>query len=188
MESIKLKTPLSDNVIAGLRTGDWATISGIVYTARDAAHRRMSEEVEKGLPLPFDPRGQVVYYVGPTPAPPGRVIGSAGPTTAGRMDPFTNLLIERGLKGMIGKGGRSKTVREGIQKHGCIYFGAVEGTAALLSEHIVKAEVVAYEDLGTESIRRLEVNDFPVLVVNDIFGGDLYEEGKKRYRRRLNSE
>ena len=136
MESIKLRTPLGDESIAGLRMGDWVAISGIVYTARDAAHKRMSEEVERGLDLPFDPEGQVVYYVGPTPPPPGRAVGSAGPTTAGRMDPFAALLIERGLKGMIGKGGRSQAVRDVMQKHGCVYFGAVEGTGgAALRSH-----------------------------------------------------
>ncbi len=183
-ESIELKTPLTDEAITPLRTGNWVAISGIIYTARDAAHQRMSEEVERGLDLPFDPEGQVVYYVGPTPAPPGRAVGSAGPTTSGRMDPFAALLIERGLKGMIGKGGRSQAVREVMQKYRCVYFGAVEGTAALLSDHIVKAEIVAYEDLGTEAIRRLEVKDFPAVVVNDIYGGDLYEEGRRRYERR----
>lgn len=159
-------------------------LSGVIYTARDAAHKRMWDAVEEGVDLPFDPEGQIVYYVGPTPAPPGRVIGSAGPTTAGRMDPYAPLLIERGLRGMIGKGKRSVTVREAMKRFGCVYFGAVEGTAALLSGHIKKSELIDYEDLGTEAIRRLTVEDFPAIVVNDIHGGDLYEEGQRRFQKK----
>ena len=148
-----------------------------------AAHKRMGDAIELGMQLPFDLAGQVLFYVGPSPAPPGKVIGAAGPTTAGRMDAFTPMLIERGLRAMIGKGRRSKEVREAMQEHGCIYFGSVEGTAALLSECIRSAEIVAYEDLGPEAIYRLTVEDFPAIVVNDLHGGDLYEEGRNQYRR-----
>ena len=180
---IKLETPLSTEDISKLRTGDRVSLSGIIYTARDAAHQRMWDTVREGGDLPFDPAGQIVYYVGPTPAPPGRVIGSAGPTTAGRMDPFAPLLIERGLKGMIGKGKRGDPVRQAMMRFRCVYFGAVEGTAALLSSHIVRAELVAYEDLGAEAVQCLTVENFPAIVVNDLNGGDLYEEGRREFRR-----
>jgi fumarate hydratase subunit beta len=169
--------------LENLRTGDRVEISGTVYTARDAAHKRMYDTIKQEGQLPFDPAGQVLFYVGPTPAPPGKVIGSAGPTTAGRMDAFAPMLIERGLRAMIGKGRRSEEVREAMLEHGCIYFGSVEGTAALLSECIHSAEIVAYEDLRSEAILRLTVEDFPAIVVNDLHGGDLYEEGRNRYRR-----
>ena len=182
-EKSEIRTPLSKNILKKLRTGDQVKISGTVYTARDAAHKRMHDTIEQGGQLPFNPAGQVLFYVGPTPAPPGKVIGSAGPTTAGRMDAFTPMLIERGLRAMIGKGRRSKAVRETMLKHGCIYFGSVEGTAALLSECIRSAEIVAYEDLGPEAIYRLTVEDFPAIVVNDLHGGDLYEEGRNQYQR-----
>lgn len=179
----KLKVPFSDTDIANLKTGGQISLSGVVYTARDAAHKRMIEALEKGEPLPIDIRGQVIYYVGPTPAKPGQVIGSAGPTTSSRMDVYTPMLLEAGLKGMIGKGKRSPEVREAIKKHKAIYFAAAGGAGALLSKRIKKAEVVAYEDLGPEAIYRLEVEDFPVVVVNDIYGNDLYEEAEKsRYR------
>lgn len=158
-------------------------LDGVLFTARDAAHRRFAEAVEAGEPLPFDVAGQVVYYVGPTPARPGQPIGSAGPTTASRMDAHAPLLIERGLCGMIGKGRRGAGVRESMLEHGCVYFGAIEGTAALLARCVRSSEVVAYEDLGTEAVRRLGVVDFPVVVVNDLVGGDLYEEGPRRWRR-----
>lgn len=181
---IKIQTPLRGEDIKNLRFGDFVSLSGVIYAARDAAHSRMWDAVNAGQDLPFDPAGQVVYYVGPTPAKPGRVIGSAGPTTASRMDPYTPFLIERGLTGMIGKGRRSPAVREAMARHGCIYFGAVEGTAALLADRIRSAEVVAYEDLDSEALRRLVVEDFPVVVVNDLHGGDLYEEGRKKYQRR----
>ncbi len=180
---IAIKTPITLKTLRRLRTGNGVSITGVVYTARDAAHQRMWQAVQQGKALPFEPKGQVLFYVGPTPAPPGRVIGSAGPTTAGRMDFFTPMLIERGLRGMIGKGRRSRSVLEAALAHDCVYFGAVEGTAALLAECIRFAEVVAYEDLGTEAIHRLKVENFPAIVVNDLFGGDLYNEGQKRYRR-----
>lgn len=175
----KLTVPLSDNDIAGLKAGEQVFLSGIIYTGRDAAHKRMVEAMDKGEPLPFDVKGQTIYYVGPTPAKPGQVIGSAGPTTSSRMDAYTPMLIEAGLKGMIGKGKRSPDVRETIKRHKAVYFAAAGGAGALLSRKIKKAEVVAYEDLGPEAIYRLEVEDFPVIVVNDIYGNDLYEEAEK---------
>jgi fumarate hydratase subunit beta len=155
----------------------------VIFTARDAAHARMKEAIERNEPLPFDPEGHVVYFTGPAPARPGHALGPAGPTTASRMDPYSQLLIERGLRGMIGKGMRSDAVLESMREHGCVYFGAVEGTAALLADCVVEAEVVAYEDLGAEAILRLVVEDFPVVVVNDLHGGDLYREGRQRWRR-----
>ena len=180
---IDLHTPLSDNEVVKLRIGDLVYVSGALYTARDAAHKRMWETVSAGGDPPFDPGGQIVYYVGPTPAKPGRPIGSAGPTTASRMDPYAPLLIERGLKGMIGKGRRSEEVRTAMQKYKCVYFGAVEGTAAMIADCVLSAELIAYEDLDAEAIRRLFVKDFPVIVVNDVVGGDLYEEGRRAYQR-----
>ncbi len=174
-ELIKIHTPLTDNEVAGLRSGDRVLLTGIVYTARDAAHKRLYELLQLGKPLPIDLHGQVVYYVGPTPAKPGRVIGSAGPTTSGRMDAYTPALIACGLKGMIGKGIRNKDVKDAIRKYRAVYFGATGGAGALLAQRIKKAEVVAYEDLGAEAIYRLEVEDFPLVVINDIYGGDLYE-------------
>jgi fumarate hydratase subunit beta len=182
----KLTTPLTQADLEPLRTGDSVLLSGAVFTARDAAHARMAEAIATGQPLPFDPEGQVIYFVGPTPARPGHAIGSAGPTTATRMDPYSPLLIERGLRGMIGKGRRGSEVRAAMLAHGCVYFGAIEGTAALLARRVRTAELVAYPDLETEAIRRLEVVDFPVMVVNDLQGGDLYEEGPKQWRRQQN--
>jgi fumarate hydratase subunit beta len=143
----------------------------------------MADAIEAGDPLPFDPRGQIVYFTGPAPARPGHAIGPAGPTTASRMDPYSPLLIARGLGGMVGKGGRSEAVIESMREHGCVYFGAVEGTAALLADRVKEAEVIAYGDLGAEAIRRLVVEDFPVVVINDLHGGDLYREGRERWRR-----
>jgi len=185
VEPIRLETPLSKEDVETLRTGDVVRLDGDIYTARDAAHARKADAIEKGEPLPFDPEGQVVYFTGPAPARPGHALGPAGPTTASRMDPYSPLLIERGLRGMIGKGSRSKEVRKAMQEHGCVYFGAVGGTAALLARCVKEAEIIAYEDLGTEAIRRLVVEDFPVVVVNDLHGGDLYLEGRKRWRRTL---
>ncbi|GAB6062457.1 Fe-S-containing hydro-lyase [Deferrisoma palaeochoriense] len=180
-EPIRLTPPLTDADVERLRAGDRVLLTGTVYTARDAAHARLVALIEKGEPLPFDPRGQIIYFVGPTPAPPGRPIGSAGPTTSYRMDPYSPVLVAHGLKGMIGKGKRSAEVKEALKKHKAVYFGAVGGAAALISKRIRSAEIVAYEDLGPEAIRKLEVEDFPVVVVNDAHGGDLYEEGRKRY-------
>jgi len=157
-----------------LRAGDSVLLSGVVYTARDAAHARLAALLAEGKPLPVDLAGQVIYYVGPTPAKPGQVIGSAGPTTAGRMDSFTPALLAAGLKGMIGKGLRNQSVREAIVQHKAVYFAATGGAAALLAKRIVSCEVVAYEDLGCEAIHRLEVRDLPLVVINDCAGGDFY--------------
>ena len=181
-ESVALTTPLTDEVIETLSAGAHVTFTGIIYTARDAAHKRLIELMIRGEPLPIDLRGQVIYYVGPTPPRPGSVIGSAGPTTAMRLDPYTLPMLELGLKGIIGKGGRGPTIREAIKNHHAVYCIAVGGTGALLNRHIESAEVVAFEDLGTEAIRRLEVKDFPAIVVNDCRGGDLLESGKAEYR------
>jgi fumarate hydratase subunit beta len=179
----KITTPLDDATIGSLKTGDEVQITGFIYTARDAAHKRLVELIKKEEALPFDLQGALIYFVGPTPPPPGRVIGSAGPTTSSRMDSYTPLLLERGLKGMIGKGGRTQPVREALVKQKAVYLAAIGGAGALLSRHIKSAEIVAYEDLGPEAIRRLYVEDFPAIVVNDIYGGDLYEEGKQKYKR-----
>jgi fumarate hydratase subunit beta len=178
-----IRLPLTEETIAGLKAGDSVLLSGSLYVARDAAHKRMSEALERGESLPFDIKGQTIYYMGPSPTPPGRVIGAAGPTTSARMDPYTPRLLAEGLKGIIGKGLRSDEVRKALKKHKAIYFAAVGGAGALLSKTITKSEVIAYEDLGPEAILRIEVNNFPATVVNDIYGSDLYEEGKKKYRR-----
>jgi len=181
---IRLTAPLTDEDVIPLRAGQQVLISGIVYTARDAAHKRMSDALANGEGLPFDVRGQVIYYVGPSPAPPGRIIGAAGPTTAGRMDRYTPALLARGLKGTIGKGPRSAEVREALQQHKAVYFGGIGGAGALLSKCIKSVELIAYEDLGTEAIRRLQVEDFPAIVVNDCHGGDAYAETKERWRKK----
>ena len=181
IETKKITTPLSEDVIAGLKAGDKVEITGTFYTARDAAHKRLVKMVKDGEKLPFDIRGQIIYFVGPTPPKPGMPIGSAGPTTSGRMDLYSPSLIELGLKGMIGKGARTEEVIDVMRKHRCVYFAAIGGVAALLSKKIKKAEIIAFEDLGTEAIRILEVRDFPAIVINDIYGGDLYKEGLKQY-------
>lgn len=183
-----LTTPLTDEVVQSLRAGDRVAISGVVYAARDAAHKRMFALLEQGKALPFDVRGQIIYYVGPTPARPGHVIGAAGPTTSGRMDKYTPKLLEQGLKGMIGKGYRSPEVKEAIVKYRAVYFAAVGGAGALLSKSIKAQEIVAYEDLGPEAIRRLVVENFPAIVINDVYGNDLYVEGVKKYSRRSECE
>ncbi|MQF49091.1 Fe-S-containing hydro-lyase [SAR202 cluster bacterium AC-647-N09_OGT_505m] len=185
MEKV-ITTPLTDEALADLKTGDAVLLTGVMYTARDAAHRRIIEAVERGEEPPVDLKGQIIYYVGPTPPRPGQVIGSAGPTTAYRMDPFTPTMLDLGMKAAVGKGGRSKDVREALVNHRAVYFGAIGGTGALLSETIKKVDVVAYEDLGTEAIRRLEVADFPVIVINDIYGNDLLEQGKAKWQRQVN--
>lgn len=182
-DAIRLKTPLSSEDVEKLKAGDRVLINGIIYTGRDAAHKRLTDLLKEGKDLPFDLKGQVIYYVGPTPAKPGQVFGSAGPTTSYRMDAYSPLLMERGLKGMIGKGMRSDAVKEAMKKHKAVYFAATGGAGALLAKRVKKAEVVVYEDLGPEAIRRLEVEDLPVIVVNDIYGNDLYLEGAKRYRK-----
>ncbi|MBS3906503.1 MAG: Fe-S-containing hydro-lyase [Syntrophaceae bacterium] len=181
-EPIRLKTPFSDKDVERLKIGDRVLLNGVIYTGRDAAHKRLSDLLKEGKELPFDIRGQIIYYVGPTPAKPGQVFGSAGPTTSYRMDAYAPALIEKGLKGMIGKGMRSDAVKEAMKKHQAVYFAATGGAGALLAKKVKKAEVVAYEDLGPEAIRRLEVEDLPVIVINDVRGNDLYIEGEKRYR------
>jgi fumarate hydratase subunit beta len=183
MAEIKLKTPLTDKDVEKLKIGDKVLLTGVIYTGRDAAHKRLFDLIEAGKELPIDIRGQVIYYVGPAPAKPGKPIGSAGPTTSYRMDAFAPKLMELGLKGMIGKGNRGADVVEAMKKHKTIYFGATGGAGALLALSIKKAETVAYEDLGPEAIQRLEVEDFPVVVINDTKGNDLYVEGAKKYRK-----
>ena len=178
----KIAAPLDDRTIKDLIAGDRVLISGVIYTARDAAHKRMLETLDAGGELPFDIKGQVIYYMGPSPARPGKVIGSAGPTTSGRMDAYTPRLLEQGLKGMIGKGARSDMVKMAMMNHKAVYFAAIGGAGALISRAITRAEIIAYEDLGAEAIRRLEVNDLPVIVINDSYGGDLYLQGRDRYR------
>ena len=178
----KVRLPLTDEQIKDLHAGDNVLLTGVLYVARDAAHKRLVETLDKGQPLPFDIKGQTVYYMGPSPAKPGQVIGAAGPTTSGRMDSFSPRLMEVGLKGMIGKGNRSQAVKDAIKKNKAVYFAAIGGAGALIAGVIRKSEVVAYEELGAEAIRKLEVEDFPVTVINDIYGNDLYQEGKAKYR------
>lgn len=182
-EPIRLKTPLTDEDVLKLKIGDSVLLSGKILTGRDAAHKRLYELATKGEALPIEIKGQIIYYVGPAPAKPGYVIGPAGPTTSYRMDPYAPLLIKMGLKGMIGKGVRSKEVRDAMKEHKAVYFAATGGAAALISKNIKAVKIIAYEDLGTEAIRELEVEDFPVIVANDAHGGDLYEEGIKKFRR-----
>jgi fumarate hydratase subunit beta len=182
-DPIRLKTPLNDEAVERLKIGDRVLINGVVYTGRDAAHKRLCDLLKDGKDLPFDIRGQVIYYVGPTPAKPGQVLGSAGPTTSYRMDAYSPSLIERGLKGMIGKGMRSDAVKKAMKKYMAVYFAATGGAGALLAKRVKRAEVVTYEDLGPEAIRRLEVEDLPVIVINDVHGNDLYIEGEKKYKR-----
>jgi fumarate hydratase subunit beta len=180
---MKLTTPLTDGVLGQLHAGDKVSITGIIYVGRDAAHKRLVAALDAGESLPFDPQGQIIYYMGPAPAKPGDPIGSAGPTTSYRMDPYAARLMELGLKGMIGKGNRSMAVREAMQKHRAIYMGAIGGAGALIAKSIRQAEVIAYDDLGAEALRRLVVEDFPAIVVNDIYGGDAYEDGLKQHSR-----
>ena len=182
-EAISINTPLTDETLEDLKTGDRVLINGVIYSARDAAHKRVVELIKKGKKPPFEIEGQVIYYVGPTPPKPGMPIGSAGPTSGYRMDPYTPALLAKGLKGMIGKGVRSREVKAAIKKHKAVYFAATGGAGALISRAIKKAEVVAYEDLGTEAVRKMQVENFPAIVVNDIYGNDLYEQGKKKYQK-----
>ncbi len=178
-----ITTPLTADTVKNLRAGDVVRITGPVYTARDAAHKRMTEALAAGKPLPFDITGQVVYYVGPSPTKPGEVVGSAGPTTSGRMDKYTPTLIEKGMRGMIGKGSRSKEVIDACVKYGAVYFVAVGGAAAVISQSIKGEEMIAYEDLGPEAIRRYEVEDFPAIVCIDAEGNDFYKAGIAKYRK-----
>ncbi len=177
----KINVPLSREEARKLKSGDNCLITGTIYTARDAAHKRLCELIIEGKALPFDIKDSVIYYVGPTPAKPGSAIGSAGPTTAYRMDAYSPALIEQGETGMIGKGKRSLEVIEAMKKHGAVYFGAIGGCGALLSKCIKSAEVIAYEDLGAEAIRKLYVEDLPVVVVIDSEGNNLYEDGRASY-------
>jgi fumarate hydratase subunit beta len=178
-----LRTPLTDADIESLKSGDRVRITGVIYTARDAAHGRLMPLMEKGERLPIDLKGSIIYYTGPSPARPGDVVGSVGPTTASRMDKFTPLLLKLGLKGTIGKGYRGQAVKDALKQYKGVYFGAIGGAGAVLSAFVKKLDVVAYEDLGTEAIRRLEVEGFPAIVVNDCHGGDLYQDGVKAYAR-----
>ena len=178
---VSIKTPLSREQARQLKAGDSCLISGVIYTARDAAHKRLCELAEQGKPLPVDMTDAVIYYVGPTPARPGEAIGSAGPTTSYRMDAYSPLMISLGETGMIGKGKRGPEVIAAMKEHGAVYFGAIGGCGALLAQCVKKAEIVAYEDLGAEAIRRLEVEDFPVVVIIDSEGNKLYETGRKAY-------
>lgn len=173
--------PLTEETARSLHMGDNVYLSGVVYTARDAAHERMTEQLAEGIPIPFDTKDATIYYVGPAPARPGQVIGSAGPTTSGRMDKWTPQLLSLGVRGMIGKGARSAEVTEAIKKYHGVYFGAIGGAGALLAKCITKSELIAYEDLGPEAIRKLTVKDFPVVVLIDSEGRNLYEEGRKAY-------
>ncbi len=179
---VSVKTPLSDEVVRKLTAGTLVAISGIVYAARDAAHRRFIELLDRGKPLPFDPFGAVIYYVGPTPAPPGSVIGSAGPTTARRMDSFAPRLHSLGVKGTIGKGDRTPELRQALMDHTAVYFAATGGVGALLARSITAARVIALEDLGPEAVRELVVRDFPAIVAMDCLGNDIFAEGRRRYR------
>jgi fumarate hydratase subunit beta len=174
----KIITPLTDEVVRALKAGDEVAISGVVYTARDAAHKRLCELIEQDKELPIPLQGSVIYFVGPTPAPPGKVIGSAGPTTSSRMDNFSPILLKAGLKGMIGKGYRGEAVRESLKKYYAVHFAALGGAGALLSQYIISAQIVAYEDLGTEAIRKLELKDFPAIVAYDSFGNTVFKNKK----------
>jgi fumarate hydratase subunit beta len=183
MAAKEITTPLTDDVVRDLNVGDAVQISGVIYQARDAAHKKLVALIEAGEPLPFELRGAVVYYMGPSPAKPGNIIGSAGPTTSGRMDAYATLLMKHGLKGMVGKGLRTQEVKDAMREYTAVYFAATGGAGALLAKSIVGHEVIAWPELGAEAVARLEVKDFPTIVVNDCHGGDLYEEGRKRYQK-----
>lgn len=180
---MNLTTPLTDDVIEQLHAGEKVSITGIIYVSRDAAHKRLVAALDAGQPLPFDPQGQIIYYMGPSPAKPGDPIGSAGPTTSGRMDAYTPRMLEAGLKGMIGKGNRSPAVREAMRRYRAVYMAATGGAGALIAKSIKKSETVAFPELGAEAVLRLEVEGFPAIVVNDVYGGDAYEDGVKQYNR-----
>lgn len=182
MAEYKIMTPLTEEKIKKLKAGDTVKLSGHIYTARDAAHGRLIDLIKAKKELPFEVEGAVIYYVGPSPTKENEIIGSAGPTTSYRMDAYSPSLLELGLKGMIGKGQRNLEVRESIVKNKAIYFGATGGAAALIAKSVKKNELIAYEDLGAEAIRKLYVEDFPLTVINDIYGNDLYNIGKEKYR------
>ena len=183
MAEYKMTTPLTNEDIEKLKIGDIVYLNGYIYTARDAAHKKLVDLIDEGKELPFDLRGSVIYFVGPTPPKPGEPIGSAGPTTSYRMDSYSPILIKHGQKAMIGKGKRNQAVKDACKEHKAVYFGATGGAGALIAQRIKSAEVIAYPELGPEAIRKLEVEDFPVTVVNDSYGGDLYEEGRKKWAR-----
>ena len=182
-KTVFLETPLSKEAVLSLKSGDIVKLNGVIYTARDAAHKRMLEEYEQTGTFPFDIKDQVIYYAGPSPAKPGQVIGSAGPTTSYRMDAYAPKLLELGLRAMIGKGARNQQVMEAVKTYGAVYFGATGGAGALISQCIKKSQVIAYEDLGAEAIRRLEVENFPLVVILDCYGNNLYEQARKQYQK-----
>ena len=182
MKVVNIKTPLDEKTVESLEAGDQVFISGVIYSARDSAHKRLVEALDKHEKLPLEIKNQIIYYMGPAPAKPGYATGSAGPTTSGRMDPYSARLMAEGLKGMIGKGNRSQAVKDAIKKYKSVYFAAIGGAGALISKSIKKSEVIAYDDLGAEAIRRLEVENFPATVINDVNGGDLYAQGKAKYQ------
>lgn len=179
--NVEIVTPITEEQVNTLKAGDRVLLSGVIYTARDAAHKRLVSQINKSERLSIDLQGQIIYYVGPTPARPGVAIGAAGPTTSYRMDPYAPLLMKNGLKGMIGKGIRSQEVKQAMQIYRAVYFVAIGGAGALMSKSVLAAEVVAFPDLGTEAIRRLEIDKLPVIVANDVHGGDLYEQGVQKY-------
>lgn len=179
----QVSLPLTDQAIKELRAGDNILLTGVMYVARDSAHKRLIASLDRGEPPPFDLKGQTIYYMGPSPAKPGQVIGAAGPTTSGRMDSSSPRMIAAGLKGMIGKGMRSGEVKAAMRQHGAIYMAAIGGTGALISKSIKKSEVIAYGELGAEAVLRIEVEDFPATVINDIHGGDLYQAGMSKFRK-----
>ncbi len=182
MKTVNIKSPVDEKTLKELRSGDQVFITGVIYVGRDAAHKRLVEALDQGKPLPFDIKGQTIYYMGPSPAKPGQPIGSAGPTTSGRMDAYSPRLMAEGLKVMIGKGMRTQAVKDAMKKYKTIYLAAIGGAGALISKSIKKSEVIAYEELGAEAVLRLEVEDFPATVINDIYGGDLYQEGRAKYK------
>jgi fumarate hydratase subunit beta len=183
MAKKKITTPLIDDVVKDLKAGDDVLITGEIFTARDAAHKRMVEMLDKGEKLPFDLKGHLIYYAGPSPARPGNVIGSAGPTTSGRMNKYAPRILKEGSKGMIGKGEMNADVQDALKKYTGVYFAAVGGAAALIAKSVIKNELVAWEELGAEAIKKLTVKDFPAIVVQDCHGGNLYQEGVKKYAR-----
>ncbi|MBI4266946.1 MAG: Fe-S-containing hydro-lyase [Chloroflexi bacterium] len=182
MRELRVESPISAGIIEKLRAGTQVLISGVMYAARDTAHRRLIQAMDKGERLPFDLKGQTLYYMGPSPARPGHIIGAAGPTTSSRMDMYTPRLLAAGIRAMVGKGERSVEVRDAIKQYKAVYFATIGGAGALLAKTIKQVEVIAYEDLGPEAITRLRVEDFPAIVGNDIYGGDLFEDGKTQYR------
>jgi len=179
----RIQAPFSEETVRSLRAGDQVLISGKILVARDAAHKRLVDLLKEGRPLPVELKDQVVYYAGPSPAKPGQVTGSVGPTTSGRMDAYTPTVLAQGLKGMIGKGSRTQDVKDAMKKYGAVYMAAVGGAAALIAKSVKEARILAYEDLGAEAIRQFVVEDFPAIVVNDCYGGDLYQEGIKQYQK-----